>query len=464
MSRHSLSIVVFICINTPYCALITYQTIIFNILENKMYKLKSISGFIALALAFSAASAISYADEQPKALSTADLLDKLASPNTTKPKPSFDAKEFADTGRQSPAPIEAGPFYIYPTLGIGIGRDSNVTKANSNEIASTGTLITPSIVADLLNDGDRYLFGYNGKFLRYADSKENDTNSNELQFQAQNTYSSRLSSLLFANLLYAEDATGTTASGSSTPDRYRSLGLKGLINYGAAEATGRIELEAGLQNKRYSNNQNVTQFLDQDSLSAAARFFYRVAPRTSVVFEARAQNFDYVVNPNLQNSKEYRLYTGLTWDASDSLAGSVKVGMLNKKYDLATRGDFSKFSYEALLRFMPLSYSSIELSALRTPSEGTGAGSFLLDDVLNASWNHAWSSYLSSRLIFGYVKSDYQGISRNDDTYSSGVSFDYKLTRWLKTGAEFKYEKRNSTITTQGYQRNIFMVNLSGSL
>ncbi|NHQ88521.1 outer membrane beta-barrel protein [Iodobacter sp. HSC-16F04] len=429
-----------------------------------MFTAKPVSGLIALALAMSATASISYADEQPKAISSADLLDKLSSPNSTKPKPSFDAKEFADTGRQSPSAIEAGPFFIYPTLGIAVGRDSNVTRTNRNEIASTAALISPSIVADLLNNGDRYVFGYNGKFLRYFDSKENNTNSNELQFQAQNAYSARLSSLILSNLLYAEDAQGTTDSGSSTPDKYRSFGLKGLVAYGAAEATGRIELEAGVQNKRYSNNQNVTRFFDQDSLSAAARFFYRVAPKTSLVFEGRVQNFDYLVNPDLQNSKEYRFYTGATWDADDYFTGTVKVGVLNKNYDTSTKEDFTKFSYEALLRFTPLTYSSFELSALRTPSEATGSGNFLLDDVLNLQWNHAWSSYLSTRTYLNYVQSDYSGITRTDNTYAAGLGVDYKLTRWLKTGAELRYEKRNSNITEQDYQRNLFMVNLSGSL
>ncbi|MGL4604580.1 MAG: outer membrane beta-barrel protein, partial [Iodobacter sp.] len=214
-----------------------------------MFTLKPISGLIAFALTLSSIASLSYADEQPKAVTSADLLDKLASPNSTKAKPSFDAKEFADTGRQSPAPIVAGPFYIYPTLGLGLGYDNNVTKANSNEISSAGAMISPSIVADLVNNGDRYVFGYNGQFLRYFDSKDNNTDSNELQFQAQNTYSSRLSSVVFANLLYAEDAKGSTDSGSATPDRYRSASAKAVVSYGAAEATGRIELEAGAQNK-----------------------------------------------------------------------------------------------------------------------------------------------------------------------------------------------------------------------
>ena len=429
-----------------------------------MFTLKPISGMIALALTLSSMASLSYADEQPKAVTSADLLDKLASPNSTKAKPSFDAKEFADTGRQSPAPIVAGPFYIYPTLGFGIGYDNNVTKANSNEISSAGAMISPSIVADLVNNGDRYVFGYNGQFLRYFDSKDNNTDSNELQFQAQNTYSSRLSSVVFANLLYAEDAKGTTDSGSATPDRYRSASAKGVVSYGAAEATGRIELEAGVQNKRYLNNEAVTRAFDQDSLSGAARFFYRVAPRTSLLFEGRAQNFDYVLAPDQQNSKEYRLYTGLSWDASDIFAGSVKVGMLKKNYDLASKGNYSKFSYEALLRYMPLSYSSIDLTAVRTPSEATGTGNFLLDDVFTATWNHAWGNFLSSRTTLGYVKSEYEGVNRSDNTYNAGIGFDYKLTRWLKTGAELRYEKRNSNLTVQSYKRSVIMINLSGSL
>ncbi|AZN35372.1 outer membrane beta-barrel protein [Iodobacter ciconiae] len=429
-----------------------------------MFKIKPLSGLIALAITMGTMASVSYADEQPKALSTADLLDKLSSPNSTKPKPSFDAKEFADTGHQNPSAIEAGPFFIYPTLDIALGRDSNVARTNSREISSAATLLSPSIVADLLNNGDRYVLGYKGKFLRYANSKDNNTDSNELQFQAENTYSARLNTQVLGNILYAEDANGTTDSGSSTPDRYRSLSLKGLLGYGAAEATGRIELETGIQNKRYLNNQSVTRFFDQDSLSAAARFFYRITPRTRLLFEARVQNFDYVVNPDLQNNKEYRFYTGAAWDASDYFSGTVKVGVLNKNYDTGPKDDITKFSYEALLHFTPLSYSSIELSALRTPSEATGSGNFLLDDLFNLQWNHAWNNYLSTRSYLNYVQSDYSGITRSDDTYATGLAVDYKLSRWLKAGVELRYEKRNSNITIQDYHRNIFMVNLSGSL
>jgi hypothetical protein len=430
-----------------------------------MPKLNPIMQCLSIIIALSSLSSFALADEQPKALSTADLIDKTTSPNATKPKPSFDAKEFADTGRQSPAPIEAGPFYIYPTLGVSLGYDDNITKANSNTVSSSGTLIAPSIVADLINNGDRYVFGYNGKFLRYFNSKENNTDSNELQFQAENTYSSRLSSVIFSNLLYAEDANGSTNTGTATPDRYRSFGLKGVVGYGAADATGRVEFDASVQNKRYLNNLEATAVNDQDSYAGAARFFYRVAPKTRALLEARVQNFRYVISPDIKNSTEYRLFTGADWAADDLFAASVKVGVLKKSYDLASKGSFSNFSYEIAGRFMPRTYSTFDFSALRTASESTLVGTdYLLEDIFSASWNHAWSSYTSTRANLSYTKSDYIGGSRKDDTLLTTLNVDYKLSRWLKTGAEIRFENRDSNQSFSTYNRAIYMLNVSGSL
>ncbi|WP_157314417.1 outer membrane beta-barrel protein [Chitinibacter sp. GC72] len=422
---------------------------------------------IALLFASSALSTTALADEQPKqpqAVSSAELADHLASPNATQKKSSFSAKEFADTGRQNPAPIEAGPFYIYPTLGLSFGHDDNITRAASNEIRSSAVMIAPSIVADLVNNGDRYVLGYNGRFTRYFGQSANNTDSHELQFQAQNAYSARLSTLLFANVLQAEDQVGATDSASKSPDRYRQYSLRGMMGYGAPDATGRLEGEITYVNKGYLNNRASTALLDQETLALAGRFFYRVAPRTRALLEARYQDINYDREGNRQNSQEYRAYTGVTWDADAYFTSSAKVGMMSKKYDDARRGSYDDFSYEALVRFMPRTYSSIDFTAVRTIAESTGVGNYLLDDMFSVAWNHAWSNFTSTRTTLSYVASDYVGATRNDDTFNAAFNIDYKLTRWLKTGIELRYENRNSNINSSDYTRGIYMVNLSGSL
>ncbi|WP_373974923.1 outer membrane beta-barrel protein [Chitinibacter sp. SCUT-21] len=427
-----------------------------------MTKLSLMTQAVAAALSLTAIT--SYADEQPKQLSSAEIEQQLASPNSTQVKPSFSAKEFADTGRQNPAPIEAGPFYVYPMLGVSFGYDDNITRAADNEISSAGTLIAPSIVADLANNGDRYVVGYNGRFVRYFDSKSNNTDSNELQFQAQNNYSARLSSVVFANVIQAEDQVGSTDSRSKSPDEYRQYMIRGLIGYGAQDATGRIEADATFINKDYLNNRQTTASQDQETLALSGRFFYRIAPKTRLLLEARYQDINYDVRPEQQNSDEYRLYAGANWDADAYFLGTVKLGMQSKDFDDPTKKDFRGFSYEAMLRFMPRTYSSLDLTATRTTSESTGLGDYLLEDIFSLTWNHAWSNFISSRATASYTMSDYVGSIRNDDTLNMALGLDYKVTRWLKTGAEIRFENRDSNIRTENYDRAIYMLNFSGSL
>lgn len=418
----------------------------------------------AVLAAFSLTVANSYADEQPKQLTAEEIEKKLASPNSTQVQPSFSATEFADTGRQNPAPIEAGPFYIYPTLGLSFGYDDNITRASSNEVSSAGMVISPSIVADLLNNGDRFVVGYNGRFTRYFDGNKYDLNSNELQFQAQNNYGVRLSSVVFANVIQAEDQVGSTDNRSATPDEYRQFMVRGLVGYGAPEATGRLEADVTFVNKDYLNNRQFTAAQDQDVFALSGRFFYRIAPKTRLLFEARYQDINYEVRPERQNSDEYRLYAGADWDADAYFMGSLKLGMLSKDFDDSTRKDHTGFSYEALVRFMPRTYSTFDVTARRTTSESTGFADYLLEDIFSLTWNHAWSNFLSTRATASYAMSEYKGSTREDDTLNTSFGVDYKIARWLKAGAEVRFEDRDSNVRTEKYDRAIYLLNLSGSL
>lgn len=422
---------------------------------------------IALLMISCMLSSVAQADEQPKApqaYTNTNLPDHLSTPNSTQKKTSFDAKEFADTGRQNPAAIEAGPFYVYPMISVGYGFDDNITRASRNEISSNGVSIAPSLVADLVNNGDRYVIGYNGRIIRYFDQKSNDTESHELQLQAQNTYSSRLTSSFFANVMQAEDQVGATDSRSKTPDQYRQYSVRLAVGYGAADATGRIEGEMGYTDKQYQNNRATTAALDQSAFNAAARFYYRVAPRTRALIEGRYQDINYDLNSATQNSQEYRALTGVTWEADDYFTGSAKVGMLRKSYDDARRGSFSDFTYEAAVRFMPRTYSTFDLTALRTIAESTGVGDHILEDSLSLLWEHAWNNFISTRTGLSYVHSDYVGATRKDNTFNANFNIDYKITRWLKTGAEIRFEDRNSNTFNNDYKRAIYLLSLTGTL
>jgi hypothetical protein len=270
--------------------------------------------------------------------------------------------------------------------------------------------------------------------------------------------------VLFANVIQAEDQVGATDNRSQTPDEYRQYMIRGLIGYGALEATGRLEADATFATKEYLNNRQFTETQDKDTLALSGRFFYRIAPKTRLLFEARYQDFSYDVNPERQDSTEYRLFTGADWDADAYFKGSLKLGILSKNFDDDRKDDFTGFSYEALVRFLPRTYSRIDFTATRTTSESTGFADYLVDDIFSISWDHAWSNYVNTRASAGYTMSDYKGTPREDDTVNMLIGIDYKWTRWLKAGAEIRYENRDSNFQNESFNRTIYMLNFAASL
>ncbi len=159
---------------------------------------------------------------------------------------------------------------------------------------------------------------------------------------------------------------------------------------------------SGLRTRSTTITGVVTQSFDVTTFNAAGRFLYRIAPRTRLLTELRYTTFDYKTN-NLDSS-EVRLLVGATWDLAASTSGTVKVGQVRKDFKQSTLSDFSGVNVEAAVRWMPRTYSTVELLATRQPSDSTGAGLFTVDTTVGAVWNHRWQSFLSSRALLTYLE------------------------------------------------------------
>ena len=267
--------------------------------------------------------------------------------------------------------------------------------------------------------------------------------------------------------MYAQghDPRGSTDRTISTgPDKYDNTGANALLAYGANGAAGRVELEAGTIKRHYTNNRATTFLSDRSNDTAAARFFVRVAPKTSLVFEARQDKFDYESPISLFDSKEKRFLAGVTWDATALTSGTVKVGRIRKNFDSPALKSYSGTGWEANVRWSPLTYSTFDFFTSKGFLEATGLGNFILDKRYGAAWNHAWSSRVTSGV--NYTRSDdvYDGFNRNDKIDSLGFKINYKLTRWLTLGGEVAHTKRASNITAFEYKKNVYMFTLGATL
>lgn len=355
-------------------------------------------------------------------------------------------------------------IFVYASALAGFGHNSNVNAANSGGVASNLYSLQPDIVGELKTRGDRYTLRYQGNYTKYTASSADNFNHHNFDFAGDNYFSSR--STLGWNVGYIEtsDARGTTnTAATNTPNRWNAPTARVLYAYGAKEAQGRIEVEGNYTSKRYQNNLSVTSVLNQDKTAVAGRFFYRVAPRTSMMVEVNQVHADYVNNTAYTNN-DRRIYLGVVWEATAKTSGAFKIGSAQKTFSDSGFGKATGTAWEGSVKWSPLTYSNFELVSNRTLADSTGLGNYLINTGNLVSWNHKWRNNLYSAASLGTLKTEYNSINRTDTVDNASIGVFYEVGRNWRAGAQWAYTKRKSNQIINEFNRNSTFLSLQGSL
>lgn len=371
----------------------------------------------------------------------------------------------AQTRRINPIRLGNG-IDLFASTGLDIGYDSNVTQAAAGaRVDSWLFRVKPVLSAETQYRASAYALSYRGDYVRYPSYDPNSLMQNDLIFQADNRFTTRSELKWGASVGDHYDPVGSTdrSVGKTEADHYRSWSANGTYSYGAEEARGRLEFDAGVGKKRYLNNRDTTESADVANTNLGGRFFFRVGPKTRLVTELRRTVFDYENDTQLLDNTDYRALAGITWDASSAIAGTAKAGLQKKNYDSSTRNDFTGSTWEVSLRWKPLSYSSFDLLTGRSASDPTGTTGMPVARDVMLSWNHDWKPYLHSKLSAGRSWVRYEGIERKDReaVYSFGMMYDFR--RWLGIGVEYRFSHRDSSADTYDYIRRISVLKLEVS-
>lgn len=353
-------------------------------------------------------------------------------------------------------------IYVYTSATGGLGHNSNVTGVNTGAISSNFYSLQPEVVGELKKSGDRYTLRYAGNYTKYSGSSADNFNHHFFDLAGDNYFDSR--TRLGWDLGYVDqtDARGSTSVTVNTPNRWTAPTARAVFTYGAPQAQGRVEVEGNYVQKRYQNNRDVTTSFDTNLTTVAGRFFYRVMPRTSMIFEVRQTNADYQTATASTNT-DRRYYIGATWDATAKTSGTFKLGQAEKKFSNTSIRN-SALSWEGSVRWSPLTYSTFDLITSKAPSDATGVGNYLVNTATSLQWNHRWASNLSSRASLGTVKTDFSGAGRTDTTNNVGIGAFYEFGRNWRAGAEYTYTDRSSNQNTFNFNRNVTFVSIQGTL
>lgn len=370
----------------------------------------------------------------------------------------------APVGNAAPYKTESG-IYLYPTAFVGMGYNDNLQTRSTNQVGSSVVNVAPQLIAELKHQGDRYTALATVNHLNYASSSADNITKSEFKIAGDNYFTARARAAWALGQVHGADTRGSSERPiSSEPDRWTSNNFDGRFIYGAPEAQGRIELDVGNQNKTYDNNRINTAIADLSIGSYAARMYYRLGSRSLVLGEYRNAKANYTSALATESNVDRRYYVGLTWEATAATTGIFKFGRMTKDFDLVGHPGYEGDSWEASVRWMPLTYSAIDFSTSRTTADATGFGAYSVNTGGNVIWNHQWSRSLTSRAALGVLKSDFGATTRSDSATTYALTMDYAVLRWLKVGFDWAGTDTTSNFPLAAFKRNVTMFTLNASL
>ena len=379
-----------------------------------------------------------------------------------------------------PSGVPVGPMVAYPEVDLTFKSNDNIYSqpASGTRKSSNITVIAPKIKLEAKDGPHTYDVGYRVEHGSYSGVSSANYTDQALSANANWVFSGRAGLKLGAEYMLGHDDQGAVpgAATHANPDKYHQTSFNALAGYGAEGAQGRVEVEGGVINKRYDNFKLTAAGLpdntkrDRDDTKLGATFYWRVAPKTQLLFQAVQTKYDYKPNSfagwTTLDSTDRKYLVGVTWEAAAKTTGIFKVGQTKKDFSDASLRDFSKAGWEGQIKWSPLTYSSFDFSSSKTPGEST-IGNASLDTRHGVSWNHAWNSRVSSVASYNYTDTDYQsnaGVSQSDKINAYSLKVNYQWMRTIKLGAGYERTDKSSTSATSAYKRDIWSIYLNAAI
>jgi len=381
-----------------------------------------------------------------------------------------------ETVALEPANLQAGPVYITPTIETRISYTDNLFRSPDDEESTGISEIKPRVQAWLQDGLNTYSLAYELADYRYFDSSDDDFTDHIFHLDVHQEFNVRNTANLFAeySMGHEERGTGLAETGLSRqifdePLKLNRAIFGGNYTYGSESATGRVKLAARAIDHDYQNFDRYTRFRDRELYDYAGTFFWKVAPKTDLLLEARYTDVQYArtnaADPlGSLDSEEYNYFLGVSWEATAKTTGSLRLGAFDRQYDSGERGNDNGFSWEVDVSYLPRSYSVFTLESRRYTQETNGLGNAVDTRDAKLSWGHHWNSRAQTLLALGAGVEDYSGSSRKDDIYGVDAQFTYAMRRWVDLGLGYRYEDRSSSNQSFDYQRNYFYLEAGLSL
>lgn len=337
-------------------------------------------------------------------------------------------------------------------LGFGVDTqliyDDNIFREQDKE-SDTILQVAPVVGYVGLYGKHKIKAGYKGEYALFTENSDVNYTNHAAQADLDLSLTSKWSTKLGFRYLDKVEEPGTNnreLNDALDFTKYDALRANLETAYGTKDSIGQIVFKYARQTFNYRNNSQ--EYRDRTTDDVTGTFFWRVAPKSRVIFELRnaESSADNMTGVN-QSFSQTSYLTGVTWEATAKTEGSLRIGYQDTQFDNPLIADLDGLSYFVDVDYKPDSDSLINVALSRTTRDNAElvlAGLETTDYAI--SWKNQLANNTDIKLEYNYRKDNFGGgaSSRQDDTHRIRGKLSYEAYEWLLVYTNLDYMSRDS--------------------
>lgn len=347
--------------------------------------------------------------------------------------------------------IQLGETDLVPSVRLDFQATDNTFRTEDDGLDSTRVILNPEVVWF----AERRLLSLKGIYEGHYTLSSEDAPSFDdhlLGFTVDAELNSKNRSRAAVSISLEHDDIGlgvlseATESDPNEVADITEIELVGEHIYGASDARGNLKGGLRLLLRDFQNQPTFTQGRDSFSFRPYAEFSYRVSADTRTLIGVQFAGIDF--DNDFADRNDITIFTGLDFKATGALSGTFRVGATQSLYDTSERDDETSLFLDADLVYRPTNFARFQIGARREIDNSRGSLNSLesaINTIFTASWDHTWSSRISTRAAIEVEDFDAFCPEPSDVVTTPSFEIEYSLRRWISFGISATHEQRDAS-------------------
>ncbi|WAJ70985.1 outer membrane beta-barrel protein [Catenovulum adriaticum] len=354
-------------------------------------------------------------------------------------------------------------------LSAGAHYDDNIFRLDNEEITDTYYRLSPNLKLTGLAGKHRFRLNYFADYNQYNQYENLNYNEHQIIAIADLDHSYRSQSEFKLRYYNERETPGSNDAPNDIRDEFnlrKGFAANAKFSYGRYASTGQLVISGEHLNLNYTNNQQF--FRDYNRNSVNATFYYRVAPKSRVLLEARWLDYQYDPTEDYidKSSQKYIFLAGYEWRLTEQTKSTIKIGYQNQTYQADNLSDLDNLSFEVATLWRANEYSQYGLSAKRETRESSliNRPSYIRNSLkLNLNYNLSQRSQLNIDLSMlkdelnpnDNIEPNTEAAEPNENhRYQANLIFNYELSYNLETQINYTFNNRKADNELNQYTAN----------